>query len=293
MDAYFAFTDESGNYQKVRGEKFLLAHPFYVRSTVMISLGDYLQLQKGMDEVKASFGLSPSIEVKWSHLGNAIKGNYSKMPHKLTVEQLGEYFSCILLLMSKLSSVSIYYTLTQNDSIGHVDEAKLIKMHLQNSLQRVQATMSEKDAFAIVIADDLNDKTKSLKQAVYELTLAGDYVQYTNIKKGLYIDFSNQCHGLQIADICAGVFTTTLKYNCAQDTEKHKYLMGYDLFTTYAYMKTRHGFYHAPYYDVYKFGVKEVPYDAGKDTAEAMAGMIANQMERDLWQFMYDDIKSE
>ncbi len=153
--------------------------------------------------------------------------------------------------------------------------------------------MLEKDAFAIVIADDLNDKTKSLKQAVYELTMAGDYVQYTNIKKGLYIDFSNQCHGLQIADICAGVFTTTLKYNCAQDTEKHKYLTGYDLFMTYAYMKTRHGFFRAPYYDVYKFGVKEIPTEAGKGTAVSISRIIENQMERDLWQFMCDDIKNE
>ena len=98
----------------------------------------------------------------------------------------------------------------------------LLKMHLQNVYQRVQKIVSLDD-FAIIVADDLNDKTKALKKVVYELTLAGDYVQYTNVKKGLYIDFLDQCHGLQIADICAGIFTASLKHESVSAEEKHKY----------------------------------------------------------------------
>ena len=47
MEAYFAFTDECGCYQKNRTEKFNMAHPFYVRSTVIMSFSDYLVLQNG------------------------------------------------------------------------------------------------------------------------------------------------------------------------------------------------------------------------------------------------------
>lgn len=293
MDAYFAFTDECGNYQKVRSSKFNKAHPFYVRATVIISFDDYLKLQTGMDEIKSSFGLASNVEIKWSHFGSAIKNNYSKIPHSLTVEQLKDYYSKVLLLLSNLKSVDIYYTLTDNNAIGAIGKVPLLKMHLQNALQKIQTTMADKEGFAIVIADDLNDETKALKQAVYELTLAGDYVQYTNIKKGLYIDFSNQCHGLQIADICAGVFTATLKRGSVPAQEKHKFKDGYDLFSTYSYMKTRYSFYHAPSYDVYKFGVKEVPNGAGKDIAILVSRLIENKFEEELWHLMHDDISSE
>ena len=150
-----------------------------------------------------------------------------------------------------------------------------------------QTTVKEKSGFAIVIADDLNDKTKTLKQAVYELTLTGDYVQYTNIKKGLYVDFSDQCCVLQMADICAGVFTASLKYETASAAEKQKYLCGHDLFFSLAYKKTRSGYFNAPYYDVYKFGVKEVPNGAGASIARNISRQIEQILERDLLQKVF------
>lgn len=287
MEAYFAFTDECGSYQKKRSENFNKAHPFYVRSTVIISLADYLQLQKRMDEIKAAYGLHPNIEIKWAHYGSALKNNYKKIPHQLTPEQLKEYYAQSLSLLCGLKSAAIYYTLTDNRIIKQVNEISLLKMHLQNAYQRVQATVSDNDGFAIVVADDLNDKTKALKQAVYELTLAGDYVQYTNIKKGLYIDFSDQCHGLQIADICAGVFTATLKCENAPAGDKHKYTCGHDLFFSHAYQKTRNSFFVPPYYDVYKFGVKEVPNGAGETIAKELSRKIEKSLEQDLMREVY------
>ena len=50
MDAYFAFTDECGSYQKIRSENFIKTHPYYVRATVIMSFEDYLALQVGMDD---------------------------------------------------------------------------------------------------------------------------------------------------------------------------------------------------------------------------------------------------
>lgn len=37
MEAYFAFTDECGSYQKIRTEKFNKTHPFYVRATAIMN----------------------------------------------------------------------------------------------------------------------------------------------------------------------------------------------------------------------------------------------------------------
>lgn len=241
-----------------------------------------------MDDIKISFGLQPQTEVKWAHYGSALKRNYKKIPHRLTPEQLKDYYVKVLRLLVSLKTATVYYTLTDNRKIGQIDETALYRMHLQNAYQKVQSTVSEKDGFAVVVADDLNDKTKTIKEAVYAMTLAGDYVQYTNVKKGIYIDFSDQCHGLQIADICAGIFTATAKHESAPEDEKHKYQCGYELFSKHGFLKTRHGFYHAPYFDVYKFGVKEVPNGAGVQIAKALASGIETKLYEDLMRVMYE-----
>lgn len=282
MEAYFAFTDECGNYEKDRYENFIKAHPFYTRSTVIISLDDYLILQQGIDDIKSSFGLSPSIEVKWAHYGSALKGNYRTIPHSLTPAQLRDYYENAVALLCTLKSAEVYYTLTDNRTIGRIEKSNLIRMHLQNAYQKVQTTVSSRDGFAIVVADDLNSQTKVLKDAVYALTLAGDFVDYTNIKKGLYIDFSNQCQGLQIADICAGVFTAALKYESAPEGEKHKFQCGHDLLLKCAFKKVRNSFFNPPYFEVYKFGVKEVPNCAGDAIAKAISRQLENALEDDL-----------
>ncbi len=282
MEAYFAFTDECGCYQKNRTEKFNMAHPFYVRSTVIMSFSDYLVLQNGMDRIKITFGMRPEVEIKWSHFGNALKGHYREGQCKLSPAQLAEYYAQVLDLLTSLESAEVYYTLTDNNIIGHVDKTALFKMHLQNAYQKVQSTVSAKGGFAIVVADDLNSETRALKDAVYDMTMAGDYVNYTNVKKGLYIDFSNQCHGLQIADICAGIFTASAKYESVSETEKHKYEQGHALLFSYAYKKTRNGFYNAPYYDVYKYGVKEIPNGAGRAIAQKLAKDIGDRLYTDL-----------
>lgn len=289
MEAYFAFTDECGQYQKLRSEKFKKAHPFYVRSTVIISWSDYLQLQNEMDVIKKDFGLVTEVEVKWSHYGNAIKKNYNAVPHHLSADQLEEYYSRILLLLCTLKSTTIYYTLTDNNAIGQVNEIALLKMHLQNALQRVQMTVSDQAGFAVFVADDLNDKTKALKQAVYGLMSSGDYVQYTNVKKGIYIDFSNQCPGLQIADICAGVFTASLKYESVPIGEKYKFQCGHNLFFSCAYKKIRHTFNNPPCFEIYKIGIKEVPNGAGGKIAKNLSSQIENKLEQDLTHEIFKD----
>lgn len=289
MEAYFAFTDECGQYQKIRNEKFLRAHPFYVRSTVIISWTDYLILQKEMENVKIEFGLDARVEIKWSHYGNAIKNNYKDVPHKLTPIQLKNYFSRILSTLCNLKSVSLYYTITDNRSLGKVSEVALLRMHLQNALQRVQITVSDLDGFAILVADDLNDKTKELKQATYEMMMSGDYVQYTHVKNGLYIDFSNQCPGLQTADIIAGIFTASLKFEQSSAEDKHKFMCGHELLFSQAYKKTRQGFIHPPNFDVYRIGVKEVPNGAGEDIAKAISRQIEAKLENDLAIEMFSD----
>ena len=60
------------------------------------------------------------------------------------------------------------------------------------------------------------------------------------------------------------------------------YLEGEASPISYAYKKTRNGFYNAPYYDVYKYGVKEIPNGAGRAVAKKLAKDIGDQLYTDL-----------
>lgn len=93
---------------------------------------------------------------------------------------------------------------------------------------------------------------------------------------------------MQIADICAGIFTASLKYESAPQEEKHKYECGHELFFNYAYKKTRSSFFNAPYFDVYKFGVKEVPNNAGGALAQTLSRQIEDKLNQDLMQELYE-----
>ena len=229
MNAYFSFSDECGNYHRDRKKRNVKADPFYVRATLIISLEDYLELQTKMNELKIAYGLGSKDEIKWSHYGNARKGRFEKVPGRFSAEWIASYIKEIITLLVSLRTAEIYYTFTDNAQVNQIDSIKLYGMHLQNAMQRIQRTMEIHNGFSILVADELSDvkSTKELKKDVYAKAVNGDFVQYKNIKKGFYVDFSNQCQGLQMADICAGVFTATLKYMIADTTEKHKYHEAY------------------------------------------------------------------
>jgi len=289
MEAYFAFSDECGAYQKTRSSRFVTTHPYYVRATVIMSFADYRALELELNAIKASFGLAQNVEVKWSHYGSALKDNYSKIPHQLTASQLHDYYEQVLARIKEHPSICIYYTITENKTVAAIEETLLLKWHLQNAMQRVQSTMASVNGFAIIVADDLNEKTKELKQAVYDMTREGDFVNYTHIKQGLYVDYSNQCCGLQVADLCAGVFTASLKWLSATEQDKKKYAMGYNLFCSSVYAKIRYSDFHLPYYSVYRFGVKEVPQGIGESIAKKISHKASDLLERDLQQLLWGD----
>lgn len=284
MNAYFSFTDECGNYHRDRKKRNVKADPFYVRATLIISLEDYLELQGKMNELKIAYGLGPKDEIKWSHYGSARKGRFEKVPGRFSAEWIVSYIKDLILLLTSLKTAEIYYTFTDNAQVNQIDSIKFYGMHLQNAMQRIQHTMETRNGFSILVADELSDSksTKELKKDVYAKAMNGDFVQYKNIKKGFYIDYSNQCQGLQMADICAGVFTATLKCMKADVAEKHKYQDAYQLFMDHLYTKVRCYSERFPYYEVHGIGVSEVPRHTGEELAKRISREINEHLERDL-----------
>lgn len=288
MDAYFTFTDECGQYKKERNDNFRKAHPYYVRSNVIISLFDFLTLQENMGDIKKKFGVDPKLEIKWSHYGNAVKNKKKSIPGNLSSEQIKDYFLEILKIVSGLRSAKIYYTVTDNNAKEKIKEEKLLKMHIQNALQRVQMTVSG-GGFAVFVTDDLNNNTKILKKATYEMMSKGDFLKYKDVKKGIYMDFSDQCPGLQVADIYAGIFTASLKYEKALKEEKHKFQCAYDLFFSEGYKKTRSSFNCPPYQNVDGTGVSLVPSYTGNCVVQKMVKQIEEKLDEDLQQYVYEN----
>lgn len=282
-EVLFLFTDECGSYQKVRSDSFVKAHPFYVRSNLMMTLDDYLCVEKEINIAKEKIGVDKCSEIKWSHYGNAIRNRNELIPSKLSAADLESFYTEALKLLSEKKSVKLFFTFTVNKQMRQVDEVKLIKMHLQNAFQRVHRDAQSLSAAAFVIADDMNDKTKPLKKAMYELTQEGDlYTEYDNVNKGLFIDYSDQCCGLQLADICAGVFTASLKHLCSSQQDRRKYAFARNLFDSYLYSLIRVNDGMGEWDKVYGFGIRNVPNECGEEHAKKISCLVQRRRHDEL-----------
>lgn len=270
----FNFTDECGVYEKERSEKFNKANPFYVRSNYMITTADYIELEKEFKAIKEKYGVNYNVEIKWQHYGSRKKNAKIPIPHDLGSNQIEEYIEEILDLLTKYDSSRVYYTFTSNEQIGSIDSIKLLKMHLQNAFQRLQKDSKDKKSYGILIADELNDKTKKLKKALFEITSEGDqFTDFTNIHKGFFVDQSDQSCGLQIADILAGIFTASLKYHTADDSDKSKYQFAYNMFVNKIYKIIRFRDINLNT-SIYQSGIKEIPSGKGDIIAKEMCKLI-------------------
>ena len=41
MEAYYAFSDEAGQYENTCGKRFLKSHPYYVRATLLVKIEEF------------------------------------------------------------------------------------------------------------------------------------------------------------------------------------------------------------------------------------------------------------
>lgn len=67
MSIYFAFSDESGGYEKNRNEKYIKSNPYYNRATFLILASDWKKLNTKFRKIKEKFHLPLEKEIKWSY----------------------------------------------------------------------------------------------------------------------------------------------------------------------------------------------------------------------------------
>lgn len=224
MTIYFAFSDENGAYKRIRTSSFRRAHPYYVRCSFVLNAEDWKRLDSLYLDLKERYRLPRHEEIKWSY-ARAIQvlQERSKTPkpsdsfyflRNYPADQLKEFIAECAGLVNYLSFCKLIFTVTCNSRCQAIEEQRLLKMHLQESMQRIEMDMqSDASNLCVYFVDPVsNDKDKALREAYSELYRNGDLIErYAHIKDSLNIEHSHHSVGIQMADIFAGAFTSNLR----------------------------------------------------------------------------------
>ena len=75
MNSYFVFTEEAGAYKgNDATDKFRQAHPFYIRSNILMTVDEYRLFQKDMKILNAMYEIPIDEEIKWDDLWELHQG---------------------------------------------------------------------------------------------------------------------------------------------------------------------------------------------------------------------------
>jgi len=223
MTIYFAFSDENGSYKKRRSSRFIRAHPWYIRSTLCIDALEWKTLEKEYENLKKSYDLPSGEEIKWSYA-------YSLYSHKRTgraikpkdkyyflknynPEKLISFLDKATSILNNLNYCRAIFTITDNKECQSIDDSRLLKMHLQEAMQRLEMDMqTDNNNLCVLFVDPVSEeKDKSLREAYASLYQNGDIInRYSHIKDSLNIEHSHHSVGIQMADFLAGAFSSLL-----------------------------------------------------------------------------------
>ena len=243
MAIYFCFSDECGYYSDMMTTKQIQAHPFYIRSVIMIDAAEWRVLNQRYRQLKETYCIPQYREFKWAYLWLMTKTNCAQNDDNLNYfKQQGKDLSVYknfvedaIRLVSELSFVKIIFTFSVNMGEHH-KEKNLLKFHFQDILRRIEMEIQSKDNLAVLFVDPVNnDKNEQFRDLYYSLINSDDFIkQYGHVKDSLNIENSHQSVGIQIADFVSGVFNSILKKD-----EKHSYDFATKLFCEYIFPNIR------------------------------------------------------
>lgn len=223
MSIYFAFGDEHGAYERLRGKRFLKAHPFYLRVTVYFPAEQWKNLQTSFRQLKESYGLPVTKEIKWSFAwslkSHQQTGKIIRPSDKYFFlrdydpDRLQEFLASSVALLRNVAGTKAIVTVTDNATCPRVGFDRLLRMHLQESMQRIEMDMQiDPSHLCVLFIDPVSDeKDKALREAYAQLYQAGDLIKrYRHIKDSLNLEHSHHSVGIQMADYLAGAIGSAL-----------------------------------------------------------------------------------
>lgn len=212
MEAYYAFSDEAGQYEKTCGKRFIKSHPYYVRATLLVKIEEYRGYQFTIKNINNSIGLPASSEIKWSDLWSKIHNQPRTSFIKHTSEEtLFDYYEQVLFEASKMKSMKIIVSVTENRKDNGIRKERMMAFHLQEALQRVENELKG-SGFATFIIDELpDDYSNSVRDICHSLINEGDIIKYKSLYSGVLFERSNMSVGIQLADYIAGISNSIFK----------------------------------------------------------------------------------
>lgn len=265
MSIYFGFSDECGSYQEEKTGKYLSAHPFYIRSTLLIRADEWKNLKKSFTELKMLYKLPLEKEIKWSDLWQLRnyqlnkriipKNKGIKFLENFSYLDLIEFVEKCLGLLNTLDFKKIIISHTDNSNCPQYNKKLFLKMHLQEHMQRIEMQIQTKseENLAVLFFDPVCENTDKLLRDIYfELFNSGDFIKsYKSIKDSLNIEYSHQSVGIQLSDYISGAFSAFLK-----GLYSSKYNKGKDMFYKYVHPNLR-----TLKSSVWGYGIREVPFN--------------------------------
>lgn len=257
MNTYYAFSDESGQYNNHPGKRFIQSHPYYVRATVLISVEEYAEYQQLVRGLDKQIGVPPLEEIKWSDLWSKKRGNpRNTFIEDLTQGTLRKYFDEYFAIADKFESIKIILTVTENGGKNIANKDTMLYFHLQEAFQRINSEIKD-TGFATFIIDELSDDfADQTKRASHRLLEKGDIVKYSTLYSGILFEKSNLSAGIQMADYVAGVFNSFLK---SIDAPEDSYRYAKCIFCSFIkprLRKSKNG-------QIMGYGIREVTRNAG------------------------------
>lgn len=251
MNAYFAFSDEAGQYDTRCGKRFLRSHPYYVRATVLMTVEEYRKYQKSIRDINNVMGLSALSEIKWSDLWSK-KHNQprTKFIKEISESKLMDYYERVLSEAQKMSSMKIVISVTKNIPNNGIRKEKMMTFHLQEALQRVENELKG-NGFATFIIDELpEDYSNKVRDICHSLINDGDIIKYKSLYSGVLFEQSNLSVGIQLADYIAGISNSIFKSMDAPNN----YEFAKRLFLEYVVPKLRK----SDFGELMGYGIREV-----------------------------------
>lgn len=260
MTTYFVFSDETGQYVSNANEDLCTKHPHYIRSAVLLDVDSWRKLKEEYFKLKTEkYGLPADKEIKWSYLWSLKKHemhNEVVPANKLysflrgvSYENLLSFVADSCELMGQCAYCKLIFTVTFNNMSLQMPKASLLKMHLQDLMQRIEMEIqSDSENLSILFFDSENAIMEGLLRNAYRgIYSTGDFIsEYSHIKDSISFELSHHSFGIQIADYAAGIFNGFLQ----------GYRASNDLFSTYIHKLLRR---QQGTGKILGYGIREIP----------------------------------
>lgn len=266
MSTFFGFSDECGDYVLAENKRQIRAHPYYIRSNIIINSINYKRLSKSFKDLKQAYNLPLNKEIKWSYLYRLDliqkgKQNLESNPdikflEKISYGKLLQFVEDTISLLNGQDDTSVILTYSDNSIRNNFSIDQVLKMHLQDHIQRFEYYLSDKknDDLGVLFFDPVSEKRNDFfRNKYYDMSDRGDFIKYEHIKDSLNFEYSHHSVGIQIADFVAGCFSSVLK----SGNNNNNYGAGIKIFSNYVYPLIRKGYNGK----CEGYGIMDIPYN--------------------------------